>query len=212
MSNPLAGQQPVELWKWFYEITRIPRESKNEAGIRKYLVDWAGKHGCKHMIDDTGNIIIKAPATAGHEGARTVVLQGHMDMVCEKNNDVQFDFAKDAINVHVDGDFVKARGTTLGADNGIGIAAAQAAVTDPDVVHGPLELLFTVDEETGLTGATNLKPGTLEGRILLNMDSEEDGTLYVGCAGGGDDHLELTLKRVKPPERKTAYVLRVSGL
>ncbi|MBW2262209.1 MAG: cytosol nonspecific dipeptidase, partial [Deltaproteobacteria bacterium] len=126
MSNPLSGIEPAELWKWFYEITRIPRESKNEAGIRKYLADWAQKHGCKHVIDEAGNIIIKAPATPGHEKAAPVVLQGHMDMVCEKNSDVTFDFAKQPIDAHVEGDFVKARGTTLGADNAIGIAAAQA--------------------------------------------------------------------------------------
>jgi dipeptidase D len=212
MSNPLAGIEPAELWKYFHEITRIPRESKNEAGIRNYLADWAKKNRCTHTIDEAGNIIIKAPATAGHEKAPTVVLQGHMDMVCEKNADVKFDFAKDPLDVFVEDDFVKARGTTLGSDNGIGIAAAQAAVTDPQVVHGPLELLFTVDEETGLTGATRLQGGTLEGRILLNMDSEEDGTLYVGCAGGGDDHLTLTVKRVKPPARKKAYQLKVVGL
>ena len=212
MGNPLSGIEPAELWKWFYEITRIPRESKNEAGIRKYLADWAGKHGCTHTIDEAGNIIIKAPATPGHEKAAPVVLQGHMDMVCEKNSDVTFDFARQPIEAHVDGDFVMAKGTTLGADNGIGIAAAQAAITDPDVVHGPLELLFTVDEETGLTGATKLQGGTLDGRVMLNMDSEEDGTLYVGCAGGGDDHITATVKRVRPPARKAAYRLRVAGL
>jgi dipeptidase D len=212
MSNPLSGLEPAELWKHFHEITRIPRESRNEAGIRDYLARWAGSRGCEHVIDETGNIIIRCKATPGHEGAPTVVLQGHMDMVCEKNADVKFDFAKDPIDVQVEGDFVKARGTTLGADNGIGIAAAMAAVTDPSVVHGPLELLFTVDEETGLTGATRLQGGTLAGRILLNMDSEEDGTLYVGCAGGGDNHTTLELRRIRPPARKTAYRVKVSGL
>ena len=212
MSNPLSGIEPAELWKWFYEITRIPRESKNEAGIRKYLADWAGKHGCQHVIDEAGNIIIKAPATPGHEKAAPVVLQGHMDMVCEKNSDVTFDFAKQPIDAHVEGDFVKARGTTLGADNGIGIAAGQAAVTDPNMVHGPLELLFTVDEETGLTGATNLGDGLLQGRRLLNVDSEEEGVLTIGCAGGADSHVYLPLARQAPPAGSEALAIRLFGL
>ena len=212
MTNPFAGLEPVEMWRWFDEITRIPRESRNEKGIRDWLSRWAVEHGCERSIDATGNIVIRVKASPGREGTPIVVLQGHMDMVCEKNSDVTFDFAKEPIQAYIDGDFVRARGTTLGADNGIGIAASLAAVTDPRIVHGPLELLFTVDEETGLTGATRIEGDALKGRILLNLDSEEDGTIYVGCAGGGDNHTALTVKRVPAPARKAAYRIRVSGL
>ncbi len=212
MTNPLAGQPPAELWKWFHEITCIPRESKNEAGIRDWLQRWAREHGCESTVDQAGNVLIKVKASPGRENAPVVVIQGHMDMVCEKNSDVTFDFARDPIQTWVDGDWLRARGTTLGADNGIGMAAGLAAVTDPEVVHGPLELLFTVDEETGLTGAVKLEPGALTGRILLNCDSEEDGTLYVGCAGGGDNITTLTVRRVPPPARKHAYRVKVFGL
>jgi dipeptidase D len=212
MANPLAGHEPAELWKWFYEITRIPRESKNESRIRAWLQNWAADHGCQSRVDAAGNIVIQVNASPQCESAPVAVVQGHMDMVCEKNSDVQFDFETDPIDVYVDGDWVKARGTTLGADNGIGIAAGLAAVTDPAIVHGPLELLFTVDEETGLTGAVKLEPDMLQGRILLNCDSEEDGTLYVGCAGGGDNVTTLRVKRTKPPARKHAYRVKVTGL
>jgi len=212
MSNPLQNLKPQPLWSLFYELTQIPRCSGHEAGCRNHFAEWAKKHNFKYAIDKIGNILIHVPASKGYEKSPTVVLQGHMDIVCEKNADVVHDFLNEPLKVYVDGDWVKARGTTLGSDNGIGLAAALAAVESKDVVHGPLEFLFTVDEETGLTGASNLKKGTLKAKYMLNLDSEEDGTLYIGCAGGGDNKLSFNLIYEKAPARTIPVEVKVSGL
>jgi len=213
VSKPIAELEPRSLWRHFDAIRRIPRPSGNEEAIRRHVLDWAAGRGWEVRVDEVGSVVVRVPATKGCKQAPTVVLQGHFDMVGEKNGDVVFDFAKDPIDACVDGNWVRARGTTLGADNGIGLAAAMGAAEDPDVVHGPLELLFTVDEETGLTGASHLEPGFVTGRLLLNLDSEEDGTLYVGCAGGGDAESRLPVERRRPsgPEPLIDLVVRVSG-
>jgi dipeptidase D len=212
VSKPLSELEPRSLWGHFDAIRRVPRPSRHEEAIRRHVLDWAAARGFATRVDEVGSVVVCVPATAGHEGAPTVVLQGHFDMVGEKNKDVAFDFATDPIDAFVDGDVVRARGTTLGADNGIGLAAAMAAADDPDVVHGPLELLFTVDEETGLTGASHLQPGFVTGRVLLNLDSEEDGTLYVGCAGGGDaESLLPVTRRAGADADAVELTVRVSG-
>ena len=172
----------------------------------------AAEHGWTLDADTVGNLVVRVPASPGHDSAPTVVLQAHLDMVCEKNGDVSHDFMKDPIRPQVNDDWVTASGTTLGADNGIGVAAALAAATDPQITHGPLELLFTLDEETGLTGAQGLDGSLIEGRLMLNMDSEEDGKLFVGCAGGADCHLILDLATAPPQAAGKSLRLAVSGL
>lgn len=193
MSSPLEQLEPKLLWKHFDAIRRTPRPSKHEEKIIALIKAWAAEKGFEALQDDAGTLCVKVPASGGHEAAPSIVLQGHMDMVCEKNADVELDFMTDAIRVRVEGDWVVTEGTTLGADNGIGLAAAMALAEDPDVVHGPLELLCTVDEETGLTGAMNLDPTMVSGRIMLNLDTEEDGAVYIGCAGGADTNATLAL-------------------
>jgi dipeptidase D len=197
MSNSLQTLEPKLLWKHFGDICAIPHPSKHEQQIAQHLRDWAKEHGFETVVDAVGSMVIQVPATPGHEGSPTVVLQGHMDMVCEKNSDVQHDCVNDPIKVKVDGDWVKAEGTTLGADNGVGLAAAMAIAEDSDSAHGPLELLCTVDEETGLTGAKQLDPSLINGRILLNLDTEEDGAIYIGCAGGADSEAVIGFSRRK---------------
>jgi len=186
MAVNLLEFEPKLLWKYFDELRQIPRESKNEKTAGEYIVATAKKFNLEYDQDEIGNIVVRVPASPGHENAPTVVLQGHLDMVCEKNSDVDFDFAKDAIQVRKEGDWLYAQGTTLGADNGIGVAASLAFIEDKSAVHGPLELLLTVDEETGLTGAGYLKPGFIKGKKFLNLDSEEEGIFTIGCAGGAD--------------------------
>lgn len=212
MASPLESLEPRSVWRQFDEIRKIPRPSGKESKIREHMKAFAKERGFQVREDKAGNVCIVVPATPGHEGAPTIVLQGHMDMVCEKNSDKQFDFEKDAIEVKVEGDWVKANGTTLGADNGLGLAAALAAATDESVVHGPLELLFTVDEETGLTGAMNLETTLVTGRKLLNLDSEDDGVLFVGCAGGQNTSLHLPVSFVAAPKEGTALRVHVKGL
>ena len=177
--------KPAAVFAIFDEINHVPRPSKKEEKIRKYLLDFAAAHGLAVKTDPIGNVAMSVPATSGHENAPVLVMQAHMDMVCE-SNDKNFDFDNTPITTVVDGEWLRAEGTTLGADNGIGMAAALAALTDKDLVHGPLEALFTVDEETGLTGAYNLGEGMITGSMLLNLDSEDDAEIFVGCAGGVD--------------------------
>ncbi len=179
---------PQIVWKNFYEITRIPRPSKHEEKISGYLYDWGVSHGIETVRDGSpiGNIIFRKPATPGYENRKGVILQGHMDMVPQKNADTVHDFVNDPIETAIDGEWVRAKGTTLGADNGLGVAMGLAVLESDDVKHGPLEMLVTYDEETGMTGAQALKPGLLKGDILINLDSETEGELYVGCAGGLD--------------------------
>lgn len=190
--------KPAEVFGIFDQITKVPRPSKKEGKIRQFLLDFAGKHGIAVKTDAIGNVLMSKPATPGHEQAPGIILQAHMDMVCE-SNDKSFDFENNPITTIVDGEWLHADGTTLGADNGIGIAGALAAFTDEKLVHGPMEALFTVDEETGLTGAYNLGDDMIHGSILLNLDSEDDAQIFVGCAGGVDTTCVFKYKRSFAP-------------
>ncbi len=175
---------PKIVWKYFHEITQVPRPSKKEGKIIAYLEKFAQEHGIAYKKDHVGNIVMLKPATPGYENRVKLILQSHVDMVCEKNAGTQHDFDNDPIRTIIDGEWLHADGTTLGADNGIGCAAQLAVLASDDIEHGPLEALFTIDEETGMTGAFELKPGFLEGKILINLDSEDEGELFIGCAGG----------------------------
>lgn len=201
--------EPKRVFEIFDQITKVPRPSKKEEKIRQYLLDFAKSHNLEAKTDKVGNVVIKAPATPGHENAPTVILQGHMDMVCE-SNDKSFDFEHTPITTVVDGDWVRAEGTTLGADNGIGVAAALAVMTDPDAVHGPLEALVTVDEETGMTGAFGLEGDMITGSILLNLDSEDDAEIFVGCAGGVDTVCTFTYNRSFAPKDFTYFKIDIA--
>jgi len=208
----LEKLEPRPVWKQFAALAAIPRPSKQEERAAAYVLEEARRRGREARRDAAGNVLVRVPATRGREKAPPVVLQGHLDMVCEKNRDVTHDFMKDPIRPRVSGDFVTASGTTLGADNGIGVAAALAVLASDDLDHGPLELLFTVDEETGLTGASRLEPAFVTGRAMLNLDSEEDGVLYVGCAGGRDSNLTLEVARAAPPATTVPLRVTVDGL
>jgi dipeptidase D len=186
MTEAIEGLKPALLWRYFAGIARIPRPSKHEERIGAHVLATAQELGLQAAQDGCGNIVVRKPASPGREKVRSICLQAHLDMVCEKNADTSHDFLQDPIELVRKGDVVMANGTTLGADNGIGVATNLAVMADPSLVHGPLELLFTIDEETGLTGAKNLDPSLIESRTLLNLDSEEEGILYVGCAGGKD--------------------------
>lgn len=212
MTHPLANLEPAWLWRHFDQLRQIPRPSRKEQLVRQHVKTWAAERSFAVREDAVGNVCIAVPATAGHEKAPIVILQGHLDMVAEKDNATAFDFEKDPIAVTIDGDWVVAVHTTLGADNGVGVAAAMACADDPGVVHGPLELLLTVDEETGLTGASNLEPRIVEGRTLLNLDSEEDRSLFVGCAGGGTTTTTLPVTRGPAPAGLTSLRVAVTGL
>ncbi len=203
--------QPQVAFSIFDEITKVPRPSKKEEKIRQYLLDFAKKHGLAVKTDKVGNVVMSKPATPGHENAPTVIMQGHMDMVCE-SNDKHFDFENSPIPVEIDGDWVRTKGTTLGADNGIGMAASLAALTDDSFEHGPLEALFTVDEETGMTGANNLGEDMISGSILLNLDSEDDAEIFVGCAGGVDTQAFFTYKRSFAPKDFLYFKINIEGL
>lgn len=204
--------KPELIWRCFDEITKVPRPSCHEEQIRAFLLEFAAKHNIEVKTDDCGNVLMRKPATKGCENAPTVVLQAHMDMVAEKNNDVKHDFLKDPIETYVDGDWVKARGTTLGADNGIGMAACLAVMIDPSLKHGPVEALFTVNEEIGLEGAQNLGKEMITGNILINLDSEDDGEIFVGCAGGIDTTAFFKYNRSLSPENFIYKRISVSGL
>lgn len=191
MDPVLEGLEPKLLWKHFDELRKIPRCSKHEEKVIAYIVSVADRLGLDYMKDDMNNIVVLKPASTGHENAPIVVLQGHVDMVCEKNKEVPFDFSTDAIKLRMEGEYLYATGTTLGADNGIGVCAALAVLEDNGLVHGPIEALFTVDEETGLTGAFSLGNDMLKGRLMINLDTEEEKALYVGCAGGGESEINM---------------------
>jgi dipeptidase D len=208
----VASLEPRTLWTHFDRILEIPRGSRNEGQIRAYVLQVADRHGLEHRTDAAGNVLVHKPASPGREHAPVTVLQSHLDMVNEKNQDVEHDFDRDPIRPDRHGDYLRASGTTLGADNGIGVAAMLAILEDPDLVHGPLELLFTVDEETGLTGASGLDGSMIRGRRLLNLDTEEHGTIYVGCAGGGDTTLRLPVAWVPAPASATPFELSLRGL
>ena len=208
----LENLQPQPLWNYFEDICQVPRPSKKEEKIIQFLLGFAGKNKLDAKRDEIGNVLIKKPASAGREGAPTVILQSHVDMVCEKNSDKKFNFDTDAIIPVIDGDWVKASGTTLGSDDGIGMAAQMAILTSTNIQHGPIECLFTVDEETGLSGAFALQKGFMNGKILLNLDSEDEGQIFIGCAGGIDTMAELKVKKEPVPGSSFALKIMVKGL
>ena len=204
--------KPAGVFHYFEEICQVPRPSKKEEKIIAFLKAFGEKHKLETKVDEAGNVLIKKPATPGMENRKTVVLQSHIDMVCEKNNDVKHDFLTDPIETEIDGEWLKAKGTTLGADNGIGVATELAILADDSIEHGPVECLFTVDEETGLTGAFALQEGFMSGDILLNLDSEDEGELFIGCAGGIDSVAEFTYKEVDVPAGYFCCKVQVKGL
>ena len=204
--------QPKAVWENFYGLTRVPRPSKHEGKVQDYLLGWGKEHGVDVKKDDTGNIIFTVPATPGYENRKGVIMQAHMDMVPQKTADTKHDFLTDPIETEIDGEWVTAKGTTLGADNGIGVALALSVLQDKTLRHGPLEALITYDEETGMTGANSLKAGILKGDILLNLDSEEEGELCTGCAGGVDGAADFAYRTYKTPEGFVGYKITVKGL
>ena len=212
MSAVFTGLSPERVWFYFGEICKVPRPSKKEKLIADYIIGIARELNLEYEVDETGNILIRKPATEGYAHFPVVVLQSHMDMVCEKNSDTYHDFENDPIIPRIEGEWVKATGTTLGADDGIGIAAQLAILDSTDIEHGPLEMLFTVDEETGLTGANGLKAGFLKGNILLNLDSEDEGELFIGCAGGQDTKVLMSYSKVAVNYDFAGYQIKVTGL
>ncbi|MFA5834040.1 MAG: aminoacyl-histidine dipeptidase [Bacteroidota bacterium] len=212
MSEAIKGLEPQLLWKYFAEISKIPRGSKNEKAIAAYVMSVAKQFGLEAKQDKKMNVVVKVPATSGRENAPSVCLQGHLDMVPEKNKEKVHDFTKDPIELVRKGNMLMANGTTLGADNGVAVATNLAVMEDRSIQHGPLELLFTVDEETGLTGANNLKPGFLESKTLINLDSEEEGSLFVGCSGGRNTIGTWKLAQENAPKGTVAVKVIVKGL
>ena len=210
--NDILKLQPERVWYYFNEICKIPRPSKKEEKIAAWLVEWGKSKKLETIQDKAGNVMIRKPATKGKEKNKTVVLQSHIDMVCEKNASTQHDFDKDPIRPVVDGGWVKALGTTLGADDGIGMAAQLAVLESNELSHGPVECLFTIDEETGLTGAFALHPEFVKGRVLLNLDSEDEGQLFIGCAGGKDTVITFSYKKDSVPANMIPYKISVTGL
>lgn len=210
--SQISTLEPRIVWEQFDAITQVPRPSKREDKIIAWLIDFAKKHNLKHKRDKIGNVVILKEATSGYESRPTVILQSHMDMVCEKNSDVDFNFDTDPIKTKIDGEWVKAEGTTLGADCGIGMAAALAILIDPEAEHGAVEALFTVDEETGLTGAFELKDGMLKGKYLVNLDSEDEGELFIGCAGGIDTVASFSYSTEAAPSTYCYFRVDVSDL
>ncbi len=204
--------KPAGVFRYFEEICQVPRPSKHEEKMVAFLKAFGEKHGLETKADEAGNVLMRKPATPGMENRKTVVLQSHVDMVCEKNNDVTHDFMNDPIETYIDGEWLRARGTTLGADNGIGVATELAILTDDTLEHGPIECLFTIDEETGLTGAFALQEGFFSGDILLNLDSEDEGELFIGCAGGVDTVAEFSYREVDVPQGYFCCRVQVKGL
>ena len=212
MSQDVRALEPKALWNKFADLNAVPRPSKKEERVIKFMKDFGAKLGLETIEDEVGNVIIKKPATAGMEDRVTIVMQSHLDMVHQKNGDIVFDFDTQGIEMYVDGDWVKAKGTTLGADNGLGVATIMAILESTDIPHPAIEALFTIDEETGMTGAMGLKGGLLSGNILLNLDTEEDDEIGVGCAGGVDVTARRTYDEEETPEFKTGYQVEVKGL
>lgn len=211
MESSLIKLPPQTLWKHFDEIRKIPRCSKKEEKIREYVINFAKKQNLSFNVDKIGNVVIRRASSKGKEKCSGVILQAHMDMVCEKNEDVKHDFEKDPIKIEIEGEWVKAVGTSLGADNGIGVAACLAILEEENLINPPLEILLTVDEETGLTGARGLEKSFIKGRRLLNLDTEDEGVFIIGCAGGADTEFFIPITRKK--ERfKNFYVLKIKGL
>jgi dipeptidase D len=211
MTPALTNLQPEPVWKHFEKLAAIPRASTNEAAARDYVRGVATKLGLEAHQDATGNLVVRKPARPGRESAPMTLLQGHLDMVCEKNESTAHDFTRDPIRVVRDGDWLKADGTTLGADNGVGVAAALAVMESTDIAHGPLEFAFTIDEETGLTGASEFAPGILKSKYFLNLDTEQIGDICIGCAGGVNTTARRKVTRV-PAKGGAAYRIKVTGL
>jgi dipeptidase D len=211
-SKAIQGLKPALLWQHFDELSQVPRPSKREEKAVEFVKDYARKNGFKFKEDKVGNVVIQVPGSKGKEKSPTIVLQGHVDMVCEMNKGTKHDFDKDPIKLVNTGDWITADGTTLGADNGIGVAAGMAVALDKTSVHGPLELLCTIDEETGMTGVNELQPKFISGRTLLNMDSEEDGAFYVGCSGGQDTAGTFNLEFTRAKKGTQAVEVMVTGL
>jgi len=212
MSNEIRNLEPKSVWKYFADLNAVPRASKKEKQVIEFMVAFGKKLGLETIIDPIENVIIKKPATAGMENRKTIVMQSHLDMVHQKNNDTDFDFDTEGIKMYVDGDWVKAYGTTLGADNGLGVASIMAILESTDIPHPAIEALFTIDEETGMTGAQGLEPGYLTGEILLNLDTEDDDEIGVGCAGGVDITATKKYTEQTVSENATAYKITVKGL
>ncbi|MEG1748645.1 MAG: aminoacyl-histidine dipeptidase [Tannerellaceae bacterium] len=213
MSAEIRNLSPQHLWGYFYDLTQIPRPTGHMEQVTRFMVAFGNGLGLETQQDEIGNVLIRKPATPGKEGSKVVTMQSHLDMVPQKNSSTKHDFVTDPIDAYVEGDWVTARETTLGADNGLGAAMAMAVLADNSLKHGPLEALFTVDEEVGLDGAIGLKPGFLNGEILLNCDSEEEGKLFVGCAGGADMNISFQFKdETYIPEGDVAVKLSLTGL
>ncbi len=212
MSYVYEGLKPANLWKNFASMNQIPRPSKHEDKIQAFAKKYGEDLGLETIIDEVGNIIVRKPATPGMENRMGLILQGHLDMVPQKNSDTDHDFLKDPIQTYVEDGWVKAKGTTLGADNAIGVAAGMAVLEATDLVHGPIEVLMTSDEETGMTGANGLKAGILKGDILMNLDSEDEGELYIGCAGGVNTNIVFDYKEEEMPAGMVAYKISITGL
>jgi dipeptidase D len=212
MNEFMYQLQPERLWYYFAEVLNIPRPSKKEEKIIGYLLNFGKTHNLETIQDKIGNVVIRMPGSPGLENSPWVCLQGHVDMVCEKDADIVHDFDKDPIQAYIDDGWLKARGTTLGADNGIAVATMLALLEAKDIPHGPLECLFTIDEETGLTGAFGLDPDMLKSRILLNLDSEDDGEFFIGCAGGKDTVIEMPVQKEQIPQGYKTLRMKVSGL
>ncbi|KGK21326.1 aminoacyl-histidine dipeptidase [Vibrio navarrensis] len=210
--SEISSLSPAPLWQFFDKICSIPHPSKHEEALAQYIVTWATEQGLEVRRDPTGNVFIKKPATAGMENKKGVVLQAHIDMVPQKNEDTDHDFTRDPIQPYIDGEWVTAKGTTLGADNGIGMASCLAVLASSEIKHGPLEVLLTIDEEAGMTGAFGLEAGWLEGEILLNTDSEQEGEVYMGCAGGINAELLFDIQREALPQGYVARQLILKGL
>jgi dipeptidase D len=212
MSNEIRNLEPKALWNNFANLNAIPRPSKKEEKVRQFMVDFGENLGLETIVDPVGNVIIKKPASKGMENRKTIVMQSHLDMVCQKNHDTDFDFDTQGIKMFVDGDWVKAKGTTLGADNGIGVASIMSVLESADIIHPAIEALFTIDEETGMTGAIGLQAGYLDGEILLNLDTEDVDEIGVGCAGGIDVSAFKTCELIETPVNVKAFKITVTGL
>jgi len=212
MSQDIRNQEPRTVWSYFADLNAVPRPSKKEERVIQFMVDFGKKLDLETFVDKVGNVIIKKQATAGMEDRKTIVMQGHLDMVHQKNSDTDFDFDKEGIKMFVDGDWIKAKGTTLGADNGLGVAAIMAVLSSTEIAHPTIEALFTIDEETGMTGAMGLEGGVLEGEILLNLDTEEDDEIGIGCAGGVDVTATRNYVEEETPKNSTAFSITIKSL
>ncbi len=212
MNSEIRNLEPTAIWNNFADLNAVPRPSKKEERVIAFMVDFGKKLNLETIVDNVGNVIIKKPASSGMENRKTVVLQSHLDMVHQKNSDTEFDFDSQGIEMYVDGDWVTAKGTTLGADNGLGVAAIMSVLESETIAHPAIEALFTIDEETGMTGAMGLEAGYLEGEILLNLDTEEDDEIGMGCAGGIDVTAKRTYRLEETPDNTLSYTLKISGL